>query len=195
MIVPLATLLGMLSVKLFGGKLKRLATVDLRHLWVVWATIFVQTMIFEVPFPFFPVGGPQVLHIATYVSAFVFLWLNRHIPGALLIAVGAAGNAAAITANGGVMPARPSAWARAGLPRIDGFENSNVVDDAPLWFLGDIFAIPAGWPLANVFSIGDVVIVIGGTYFAHAWCRRPATSNAWPAPAGMPAGTPLHAVN
>lgn len=195
MIVPLATLLGMLSVKLFGGKLKRLATVDLRHLWVVWATIFVQTMIFEVPFPFFPVGGPQVLHIATYVSAFVFLWLNRHIPGALLIAVGAAGNAAAITANGGVMPARPSAWARAGLPRIDGFENSNVVDDAPLWFLGDIFAIPAGWPLANVFSIGDVVIVIGGTYFAHAWCRRPATSNVWPAPAGMPAGMPLHAVN
>ena len=39
-------------------------------------------------------------------------------------------------------------------------------------WLGDVFAIPRGWPLANVFSIGDVVIVVAVGYFAHMVCRR-----------------------
>ncbi|MEP1124001.1 MAG: DUF5317 family protein [Ilumatobacter sp.] len=62
------------------------------------------------------------------------------------------------------------------------FENSNVNADARLAFLGDVFAIPANWPLANVFSIGDVIIVVAATYLAHVWCRRTARSNSWPAP-------------
>ena len=36
-----------------------------------------------------------------------------------------------------------------------------------------MFAIPKGWPFANVFSVGDVIIVIAVAYLAHAWCRRP----------------------
>ena len=55
------------------------------------------------------------------------------------------------------------------------FENSNVVHGARLQWLGDVFAIPKGWPLANVFSVGDVVVVVAITYFAHAWCRRSST--------------------
>ena len=35
--------------------------------------------------------------------------------------------------------------------------NSGVLAAPRLAFLGDVFAIPAGWPLANVFSIGDVL--------------------------------------
>jgi hypothetical protein len=46
------------------------------------------------------------------------------------------------------------------------------VHGARLPWLGDVFAIPKGWPLANVFSIGDVAMVIAIAYFAHAWCRR-----------------------
>jgi hypothetical protein len=183
-IVVVATVVGMASAKLAGGRLKRLAQLDLRHLWVIWMTIVVQTLIFEVPSTIVGESFYQYVHLATYGSSFVFLWLNRHIPGALIIAAGAAANAAAITANGGVMPATVSAWQRAGIP-IPGdarFENSNIIADAHLWFLGDVFAIPAGWPLANVFSIGDVLIVIGATYLAHVWCRHAISSNAWPAP-------------
>ena len=51
------------------------------------------------------------------------------------------------------------------------FENSAPVDDAHLAFLGDVFAVPAGWPLANVFSIGDVLIVIGAVALVHGACR------------------------
>ena len=39
--------------------------------------------------------------------------------------------------------------------------NSGVQDPPRLLFLGDIWSIPNGWPLANVFSIGDVIIAIG----------------------------------
>jgi hypothetical protein len=73
------------------------------------------------------------------------------------------------------MPASMSALERAGHAPIpeEVFKNSSALSDPRLLFLGDIFAVPAGWPLANVFSIGDVMIVVGGTYLAHRWCARP----------------------
>ena len=82
------------------------------------------------------------------------------------------------------MPASAHAWQRAGLPiaRDGEFENSNITNDAKLRFLGDIFYIPEEWPLSNVFSFGDIAIVIGATYLAHVWCLRAHNSNAWPAP-------------
>jgi len=36
-----------------------------------------------------------------------------------------------------------------------------------------VFAIPKGLPFANVFSVGDVIVVIAIAYFVHVWCRRP----------------------
>jgi hypothetical protein len=40
-----------------------------------------------------------------------------------------------------------------------------------LW-LGDIIPLPAG-PLANVLSIGDVVIFVGLLFLLHRTCRPP----------------------
>ncbi len=100
-----------------------------------------------------------------------FVWLNRRIPGLWIIAVGAASNATAITVNNGTLPASAAALRRAGLPvRSDEFVNSGVLADPKLGFLGDVFAIPAGWPLANVFSIGDLLIVLGAAWGAHRIC-------------------------
>lgn len=184
MIIVVATVLGMLSVKLRGGRLKRLAQLGLTHLWLIWAAIIAQTVIFQIRLPFASESVVEIVHLGTYLVAFGFLWLNRHIPGALMIGVGAGANAAAIFANGGVMPASANAWKKAGLPIApDGqFENSNITADAKLAFLGDIFYIPEGWPFANVFSIGDLLIVVSATYLAHVWCMRSHTSNTWPAP-------------
>ena len=184
MIVVLATIIGMASAGLRGGRLRRLAHVELRKIWLIWVTVIVQTVIFELPSTIVSDQAYALVHVGTYVASFVFLWLNRHIPGALIIGVGAGANAAAITANGGVMPASPSAWATAGLPVAPPgeFENSDLTADAHLAFLGDIFAIPEAWPLSNVFSIGDIVIVIGGTWFAHVVCRRVDTSRVDPLP-------------
>jgi hypothetical protein len=82
-------------------------------------------------------------------------------------------NLAAIAANNGTMPASEWAWHTAGFPvLVDEFENSNVAHGARLAWLGDVFAIPKSWPLANVFSVGDIMIVLAVGYFAHTWCRR-----------------------
>ncbi len=77
-------------------------------------------------------------------------------------------NLAAIAANGGTMPATPEALAVAGIA-ADGehFVNSGVVEQARLWWLGDIFAVPASLPLANVFSLGDVVLLVGFGWLVH----------------------------
>ena len=51
------------------------------------------------------------------------------------------------------------------------FENSAISSGSRLWFLGDVFAVPHGWPFANVFSVGDVVIVVGLLVLVHRACR------------------------
>jgi uncharacterized protein DUF5317 len=115
-------------------------------------------------------GLHKPVHIATYAALAVVMWSNRRLPGLKLIAAGAAANAAAITANGGVMPASAAALARAGMPPDKGaeFANSAALADAKLSWLGDVFAVPASWPLSNVFSLGDLLIAIGLTITLHA---------------------------
>ena len=173
MIIVVAGLLAVLTVPLTGGDLRRLGALPVRHAWAIWLTVAVQTGLLWLP-DGFPEWLAEGLHIGSYVAAAWFAWANRRLPGVPLMTLGGALNLVAIVANGGVMPASASAWRRAGFepPDDEGFSNSTVVDDARLAFLGDVFAVPEGWPFANVFSVGDVVIVIGIGWLAHAWCRR-----------------------
>jgi len=95
-----------------------------------------------------------------------------------VIAMGALCNVAAIIANGGQMPASAGALRAAGeAVKTTGFINSGVVTHPKLIVLGDIFAIPRSIPLHNVFSVGDVCIVVGATIAFHALCR-PADADA-----------------
>jgi hypothetical protein len=175
MIIVVAALAAVLSVPLTGGSLARLAKVSFVHVWLVWAAVLAQMVITIAPG--FPDALGRPLHIATFVLAALFMWLNRRLPGVLLVAIGAGFNLAAITANGGTMPASAAAWRTAGLRAAgDGFSNSNVIANARLPWLGDIFAIPKGLPFANVFSVGDVVVVVAVAYFVHASCRRTVTA-------------------
>lgn len=174
MIVLVLTAIGVLSALTSRERVRRLAVLPLEGLWLVWAAIGLQVVVFEIIGRHVPLWLSNALHLASYALCLAFLWRNRTIPGTPIILAGTSGNLAAIAANGGTMPADPAAWRRAGLPEFDPavFENSRSLSEPRLLFLGDVFAIPAGWPLANVFSIGDVLIVIGGTYLAHRWCRR-----------------------
>ena len=175
MIIVVASIAAILTVPLTGRSLAPLAKLDLRRVWLVWASIGMQILITSVPR--FPNWLGQPLHLFTFALSAAFLWSNRHLPGAYLLAVGASLNLAAIAANNGTMPASPWAWHTAGLPAIvDQFANSNIVHGARLWWLGDVFAIPKGWPLANVFSVGDVIVVVAVACLAHVWCRRAAAT-------------------
>jgi hypothetical protein len=53
-----------------------------------------------------------------------------------------------------------------------GFANSRALDNPHLGFLGDVFAVPSSWPVSNVFSVGDVVLVASALLAVHCVCRR-----------------------
>jgi hypothetical protein len=69
------------------------------------------------------------------------------------------------------MPADRGALAAVGI-RIDGPTNSVVLDQPVLAPLTDVFATPSWLPLANVFSIGDVLIGCGLAVVIAAAMRR-----------------------
>ena len=161
----------LLTVPLAGGKLSRLADVELRGVPFIVSALVLQILIVSVV----PDGHPTVhraIHLLTYGLAAAFLVMNRRIPGMPVIAMGALCNVAAIIANGGQMPASPDALRAAGeAVKTSGFINSGIVAHPKLLVLGDIFAIPKWMPLHNVFSVGDVCIAVGATIAIHALCR------------------------
>jgi Family of unknown function (DUF5317) len=177
MILFAAMLAAALSVVATGGRLSLLGRVHLRAKWTVVAALALQVLIISV----FPgqVDGwrGQALAMASYALGGVFLVANRRVPFLWLAGLGALCNLAAIGANGGVMPASTAALRAAGRwARKGNFINSRHLVHAKLAFLGDIFAIPRRWPLANVFSIGDVLLVVGAAALLHTVCASRATT-------------------
>ena len=69
------------------------------------------------------------------------------------------------------MPADADALAAAGVHQEAGdFANSTAVAHPHLAFLGDVFAVPASWPVSNVFSVGDVMLVVAALLALHCLC-------------------------
>jgi hypothetical protein len=169
----LAVVLALVTVPLAGGRIGRLAEVRLRWGPLLFAALALQLVIVVVV-PGWDDRFLRAVHLGTYGMLCTFLWVNRRIPRIWIVAVGGALNALnliAIAANAGVMPAGSAAVRSAGLASHgDKFTNSGLLDHPRLLFLGDIWAIPHGWPLANVFSVGDVVIAIGLFAVVHVVC-------------------------
>ena len=169
MTLALAFLLLVLTVPVAGGRLSRLEHLKLRWMWLAVAAVVVQVLILAVV-PGGDTGWHRALHLATYALAGACVIANlRQVRFLWVVALGGVLNLIAIAANDGVMPASRSALETAGLDERDGsFTNSDAVTDANLAFLGDVFAIPASWPASNVFSVGDVVMLVGAFLLLHA---------------------------
>jgi hypothetical protein len=168
MTLALAFVLLVLTVPLAGGRLSRLETLRLRWVWLALVACGVQVVLVAIV----PEGGPalhRILHLATYALVGACVLRNLDLRFLWVAALGGLLNLIAIAANGGVMPASRGALETAGLEVQGGsFTNSDAVDGAHVAFLGDVFAIPAGWPGANVFSVGDVVMLVGLFLAIHA---------------------------
>ncbi len=167
MIILLVLLLVLLVSLARGGQLAALLQVQPRHLWILFAPLAFQL----VAFSSFgdqnsPIGVPWavVLYMASLACAALALWLNRQLPGVTWIAAGLTLNWLVIALNGGFMPVWTPARELAGMPPLTGRDMNVIPVDAStrLPFLGDIIPLPAWVPLANVFSIGDVFITLGG---------------------------------
>ena len=168
MTLALAFVLLVLTVPLAGGRLSSLESIRLRWLWLAFVAFGVQVLLVTVV----PEGNAtlhRILHLATYVLVGACVVRNLDLRFLWVAAVGGLLNLVAIAANGGVMPASRGALETAGLEVQGGsFTNSDLVEGAHVAFLGDVFAIPAGWPGANVFSVGDVVMLVGVFLALHA---------------------------
>jgi hypothetical protein len=180
-IIVAAVALVALSVVLLGGSLARLSNLRFRVPATILGALLLQIVIISVIPRLLPSWLAQALHLVSYGLALVFLVANRRIPGLWLIGAGGMSNLIAIGANKGIMPASPVALAAAGRAvSKKGFQNSAALASAHLRFLGDIFSTPRNWPLANVFSVGDILLVLGAFLLLHRVCRSKLTRLGWP---------------
>jgi MFS family permease len=165
-LLAVAVLVLVLSVPLAGGRLGALVDLRFRGVPLLLGALGLQLLIFD-PGPITGGVAWQAAHLGSYVLVGAFVVRNREIPFLWLVALGGLLNLTAIAANGGVMPARAEAVATAGLAAGKRMANSAVLPHPRLAFLGDIFAVPSGWPLSNVFSIGDLCLVLGTGLLLH----------------------------
>lgn len=170
MLKLLIVLAAVVAARLRGGTLRNLAALDLRFPALAIAGFAIQVVVYVL---FRSASALQPYAPALFVLSLVILsaWcgLNWHIPGMVIMMVGLLLNTAAIVANGGYMPSWGDAARFAGhlgperlvTPEYD--RRWVITDDpaTPLLFLGDYLALPAWMPLASVWSIGDVLLVVG----------------------------------
>ena len=154
--VPIGIVIGFL----LGGRLDRLGELHLRWVPLMLLGLMVQVAIFTDAIGRAVGGAGPAIYVASTAVVLVAVLRNIAIPGVALIALGAGCNLAAIVANGGRMPADPAALDSIGGLGA-GYTNSIVVAEPALRPLTDQFALPTWLPLANVFSVGDVLIGVG----------------------------------
>src|SRR5262245_25214777 len=169
MLMPLLIALAIVVGLLRGGSLRNFAALPLRWVPLIIASFILQLFLFT-PFLHRPLIDVAVepLYLLSMAMATVWVALNWRIPGMPLVAVGLLMNFVAIAANGGHMPVSRENMLYSGkiVNFADGATTSNnsvlaSPEQARLWILTDIIPLPKEFPLANVFSIGDVLLVIG----------------------------------
>ena len=143
-----------------------------RSAYLLPAALGLQILVVNV-FPWLPHLVGSVVHLVSYGMLAVFLGKNIRLPGMRLTALGAAANAVTITVNGGVLPASAAALRAAGWdPNDGGFANSASLASPHLAILGDNYVTPSWVPFANVYSLGDVLIIAGVVLLVEGLTRR-----------------------
>jgi hypothetical protein len=176
MFILYAIAIGLLVGLIAGGRPAGLADLTLRWPWLMVVGLLVQVALFSTPVTD-RIGalGPPV-YVASTALVLAAIWMNRRIPGMLIVAIGAGCNLSAIVANGGFMPADPATMAALGKGDPTTYSNSAILADPALRPLTDIFVLPEWLPFANVFSVGDLLIGLGVAVMIVVAMRRSAPS-------------------
>lgn len=149
--------IGLALAVVLGGRPSRLADVRFRFGPLVLLALALQIVVFTRLGAALSPLTVDVLHIGSYGLLLAFAAANVRIRALVPVLLGIALNAVAIIANGGQMPISAEAAAT-----VRELKDTNVSPDAEhLRFLGDIFALPSQLPVANTFSLGDLLIGLG----------------------------------
>lgn len=146
---------------------------DLQYLWLVFLAYLPQFAIIYIPGIRQQVSDlwAAILLTASQLLLLGFAWLNRKLPGMLILLIGAALNFAVMTANGGFMPISPQTasliFTREELNEITLGERIGIKDillepqDTRFEILADRFLPPAWSTYQVAFSLGDVFLAAG----------------------------------
>jgi MFS transporter, DHA3 family, macrolide efflux protein len=171
--IVLGLALGLLN----GGRLEHISWVRLRWPALIFVAVLVRygaeallTRGFEPALAIQP-----VLLVGASAILLVGLWANRKLPGMSIAFVGVATNAIVLAANGGRMPIWATSLSAAGFTPADVSPTIHTIlpatiDSTFLAHLGpfaDVIPIPLP-VIANVASIGDVLIAFGLAFFLFA---------------------------
>jgi hypothetical protein len=156
--LPVGLVLGLL----LGGTLGALRNLRVRPLWI-YVAIILQILAF--PSGLLPFTTSDAVARVLWLVSFGFLGLgayaNRHLVGVPVVALGMLLNVVAVCANGGHMPVRPEALAA--ISRDYNVHNNSISLAHPhLAWLVDRWAVPGWLPFGNVYSVGDILIALGG---------------------------------
>ncbi len=113
-----------------------------------------------------------LLLLGSYALLFVAVLANRRLPGMVLLGLGAALNFIVILVNGGWMPVTAGHLTSSGLmssptalaPGERVLFSKDVIMDSQeihLRWLSDVFVIPKAGLFSAVFSVGDVLMMLG----------------------------------
>ena len=182
MIIIAPLLLSILVGLLRGGSLLALAEVRFRYGGLIVLALALQRVIYTSWWEGIPTlaGWTSTIYSVSMAVLVLAVGLNHTLPGMGLLGAGLFLNSIAVWSNSGHMPASLGALQTAGFLSPDQhvatwqLNNSILMSDSSrLWFLCDIFALPQSWPMANVFSIGDLLVVLGGIIFTTSKGSRP----------------------
>ena len=172
MFILYAIIAGLVIGAVLGGRFLALGSIPFRWTPLIFVGFAAQVVLFsDIVAERVGTAGPPLYVIST-LAVGIAVVRNVRLPGMPLIILGAASNMAAILANGGFMPAAPDAIASLGKTAPVVYSNSAVVAQPALELLTDRFALPRWLPLANVFSVGDVLLGAGVLILIVVMMRR-----------------------
>lgn len=146
---------------------------DLRHLWLVFIAFLPQFAILYVPGLRQQISDEWagMLLTASQLLLLGFAWLNRKLPGMMVLIIGAALNFTVMTANGGFMPISPQTASHlvsqetlADIPTGSRFGVKDILlepEATRFEILADRFLPPAWFSYQVAFSLGDVFLAVG----------------------------------
>ena len=101
------------------------------------------------------------LYVLSCVAVLACVLRNARMPGLAIIALGGMSNLLAIVFNGGFMPVAAEAARAVGQAPPTGYVTTAEVIDPMLRPLTDIIIVTWPSPVANVYSVGDVLVMLG----------------------------------
>ena len=171
-----AALVALIVGAFAGGRLRGLRDFDLRapSIFILAALLKVGLSILGWRGSTFVLHFGGALNIVSYLLLLVGLWLNRHLWGMRVAAVGVLLNFLVIAANGGSMPVDRALAVQAGSTAlVESLDSPSYVIHKPatpatrLRPLADVLRLPLLVPRPRFFapgSVGDVIVTLGACW-------------------------------